>query len=148
MGDIAVDSHEAPSRMAVRIRSSKTDKFGQGVTIIIGKGSATLCPVAAMLHYLAVCPDSTGPLFIDERNRHLTKQRFIAEVKEALALLGISSEAYKGIGAATTAAAGGVSETLIKDMGWWLSAAYQVYIRTPPAELAKVSAQLVSCSDI
>ena len=53
LGDVAVDSHESPSRLAVRIKSSKVDQFGQGVTIALGKGSNTLCPVAAMLQYLA-----------------------------------------------------------------------------------------------
>ena len=92
------------------------------------------------------------PVFIDSSGQHLTKERFIAQVKQALDRAGIASAAYKGhsfrIGAATTAAACGVSETMIKTMGRWLSSAYQVYIRTPPAELAKVSSRLASGRDI
>lgn len=44
VGDVAVDSHEHPSQLAVTLRSSKTDQFGQGVTITIGKTDNALCP--------------------------------------------------------------------------------------------------------
>ena len=151
-GDVAVDSREAPTRIAVKIRSSKTDQFCQGATIIIGKGNTTLCPVAAMLQYLSIRPKSTGPLFINHTGKHLTKQIFIEGVKQAMATAKVPSQGYKGhsfrIGAATTAAAAGVSETLIKTMGRWSSAAYQIYIRTPPSQLARVASQLVTHRDI
>lgn len=126
------------------LTSSKTDQFGIGATIIIGKGSHTLCPV----QFLAIRPKEAGPLFVYQSNRHLTKQAF-EEVKQAMARAGVSSQGYKihsfRIGAATTAAASGVSESLIKTMGRWSSSAYQLYIRTPPAEL--VSSQMASSQE-
>ena len=48
------------------------------------------------------------------------------------------------IGAATTAKAAGLDDSHIKTLGRWKSDAYQVYIRTPHKELAKLSAKLVS----
>ena len=47
--DIAVDSHTLPSIIAVTVRVSKTDQFGEGTTIFIGKTGMALCPVAAIL---------------------------------------------------------------------------------------------------
>ena len=94
VGDVAVDSHSSPTKMAVKIPSSKMDQFSQGVTITIGKGSATLRPIAAMLQYLARRPSNPGPLFIERTGRHLTKQVFISQVKQALARSGIASNAY------------------------------------------------------
>ena len=47
------------------------------------------------------------------------------------------------IGAATTAAARGVPDHLIKTLGRWSSDAYQQYIRTPVGILTQVSSQLV-----
>ena len=57
--DIAVDSHTLPSIITVTLRVSKTDQFGEG-TITIGKTDTALCPVAAILAYLARC--ATGSM--------------------------------------------------------------------------------------
>ena len=51
--DIAVDSHHSPSRLQVTLKASKTDPFRRGIDLIIGKSGDDLCPVAAMLSYLA-----------------------------------------------------------------------------------------------
>ena len=147
-GDIAVNSHDNPTVMSVRIKSSKTDQFGEGVTLYLGKGCAPLCPISSMMQYLAIRSPAPGPLFVDDSNKPLTKQAFISKVHSALSATGMSTEGYKGhsfrIGAATTAAACGVSEHLIKTMGRWSSEAYHVYIRTPPNELTKVSLLLAN----
>ena len=45
-------------------------------------------------------------------------------------------------GAATTAADIGMAVVHIKMLGQWASEAYQVYIKTPPAKLAKLTKQL------
>ena len=64
--DVAVDSHENPSLIAVRIKKSKTDQFSQGATVYLGRTSTSLCPVTAILRYLAIFPSERGPLFITE----------------------------------------------------------------------------------
>ena len=46
------------------------------------------------------------------------------------------------IGAATTAAARGIQDSLIKTMGRWESVAYQLYVRTPTEQLTSVAAVL------
>ncbi len=147
VADIAVDSHSNPTMVAVRLRVSKTDQFGTGVTIYLGRTSGPICPVTAILQYLAARPPGNGPLFITDQATPLTKAWFICKVKEALGQAGIDSSSYKGhsfrIGAATTAAACGLNEGLIKTLGRWASSAYQAYIRIPPSDLANISAVLV-----
>ena len=141
--DVAVNSHQNPTLLAVRIKKSKTDQFSQGTTIYIGKTSSTLCPVAAMLHYLSIRPAESGPLFVTKDGQHMTKNKFMKMIRNTLAKAGIDSSGYKGhsfcIGAATTAAANGINECLIKALGRWSSSAYQTYIKIPPHELAAVA---------
>ena len=80
--------------------------------------------------------------------RALTRERLVVEVKRALERAGVDSSHYSGhsfrIGAATTAAACGLQDSLIKTLGRWESVAYTVYLRTPPAQLCAVAAKLVS----
>ena len=64
-------------------------------------------------------------------------------LKEALIAAGVDASKYSGhsfrIGAATTAAACGIQDTLIKTLGRWESEAYTLYIQTPWETLCKVS---------
>ena len=62
-GDVAVDSHTSPSFITVRLKRSKNDPFGVGTTIHLGSTGDPLCPVKAVLGYLArlIYPD-TGSL--------------------------------------------------------------------------------------
>ena len=144
--DVAVDSHVNPTMLAVTLKQSKTDQFGNGVTIYLCLTKGSICPVTAILQYLAIRPPTEGPLFITEQGSPLTKQLFIRRIREALHQANIDSSHYKGhsfrIGAATTAAVCGLNEGPIKALGRWSSAAYQLYIRIPPAELAGISATL------
>jgi len=60
--DVAVDDHEHPTMVQLSLKSSKTDPFWRGVQIVIGSTQDDLCPVAALLAYLAVQGGSPGPL--------------------------------------------------------------------------------------
>ena len=106
-------------------------------------------PVAAILAYLAIRPETPGgPLFIYSDGSPLTRDRLIAAVRRALAEAGVDTTGYSGhsfrIGAATAAARAGLGDALIKTLGRWESAAYQRYIRTPRSSLATVSSQIAS----
>lgn len=114
-----------------------------GIDIFVGRTNCTLCPVAAVLAYMIRRGPRPGPLFEFRDGRPLTRPRFVAKVKEALALAGVDNTCYSGhsfrSGAATTAAEQGVSDTMIKTLGRWKSDAYQLYVKTPRDHLARIS---------
>ena len=70
----------------------------------------------------------------------------MAEVKKALQLAGADASDFNGhsfrIGAASTAAANGMEDSLVKTLGRWESDAYQRYIKIPREELANYSLML------
>ena len=61
--DIAVNDPNNPTIIQLTIKKSKTDPFRQGVNIFLGATGNTLCPVTALLNYLAIRGESEGPLF-------------------------------------------------------------------------------------
>jgi len=144
--DVAVDNRENPTMLAVKIKSSKTDPFGEGVTIYLGKTDNVLCPVAAILEYLIRRGNHPGPLFVLQDGRPLSRSMLVEKVRQALRRAGIDASEYNGhsfrIGAATTAAAQGISVPLIKTLGRWRSEAFHTYIKIPRDTLASVSATL------
>ena len=128
--DIAVDSMMDTQPIRVTIKQSKTDQFRKGAQVFIGQtGEKTLCPVSAMLAYLAARQGRDGPLFYFANGDYLTKENFIKLVREAHNTLGYVSSSFAGhsfrIGAATTAAEAGIDEATIKALGRWRSEAYQ-----------------------
>ena len=60
--DVAVHSHLELSVIAIRIKRSKTDQFSTGVTFYLGRTNNKLCPVVALLNYLAHSTHSGWPL--------------------------------------------------------------------------------------
>ena len=119
--DIAVDNATDPKVISVCIKKSKTDPFRQGVTIFLGRTDAVICPVAALLAYLARRGSGDGPLFRFENWQPMMRSRLVMEVRKALQEAGLQSEKCTGhsfrIGAATTEAACGVPADIIKTLG-------------------------------
>lgn len=146
--DVSVDNRSHPTVLAVQIKQSKTDPFRQGTTIFMGRTDTALCPVAAVLAFMAMRGPGEGPLFRFQDNRPLTRQRLVAAICAALAEAGLKPENYAGhsfrIGAATTAAACGLPIATIKSLGRWRSEAYQLYIRLPQTQLAGISRTLAA----
>ena len=146
--DVRVDSHSNPQRMEVRIKASKTDPYRQGFTLHLGRTGMELCPVTALLGYLARRGNRPGPLFLYASGQFLTRESFVSDLRQALERGGVQAAQYAGhsfrIGAATTAALAGVPDSLIKTMGRWKSEAYTLYIRTPSDQLCSVSAKLAT----
>ena len=144
--DISVESHHDPSMVAIRVKASKTDQFGQGVTIYLGVTKNELCPVTALLQYLTIQPARECLLFISREGKFLTKPWLVEKVRKALTAAGIDSTHYSGhsfrIGTATTSATCGVSDNLIKTRGRWSSSAIQSYIKIPSIDLAQAPSVL------
>lgn len=147
-GDVAIDNPMNPSIVKIHLGHSKTDQFSKGVDIYLGKTGRDLCPVSALLAYLAVRGSEPGPLFRLRDRRFLTKDIFITRVRAALTVLGFDGVKYAGhsfrIGAATTAAEVGIEDSTIKMLGRWESSAYQLYVKTSRQTLASISSRLVS----
>ena len=94
----------------------------------------SVCPIRALDHYLTVSGSTEGPLFTFGDGCPLSRQQlsFTAlSILSAAGYLGVYSGHSFRIGAATTTAAQGVPERLIKTLGQWSSDAYQIYTRTP-----------------
>ena len=129
--------------LQVHLKQYKTDQFGKGADIVLGKTGNELCPVAAALGYMAVRGDQPGPFFIDADSRPLRKAQFVTELCAILSNLGWPQEQFAGhsfyIGAATTAALSGVEDSTIQLMGRWHNAAFLRYIRTPSEQLETLS---------
>ena len=150
-GDVKVDSRASPSFLEVNIKASKTDVFRKGVKVVLGVSGADLCPVAAILSYMALPKPKAGPppspFFTFSDGSPLTRDRLVRELRAALRSAGVEADHYAGhsfrIGAATTAAAHGLPDSLIKTLGRWESAAYLLYIRTPQSTLRGVASSLV-----
>ena len=58
LADLSIDSHSAPTMISLKIKQSKTDPFRQGVDVFLGATQADICPVKAMVDYIAVRPPS------------------------------------------------------------------------------------------
>ena len=147
LGDVNIDSTVSPRSIRLLIKASKTDPFRVGVYIYMGKTECLLCPVAALLSYIERRGLDPGPLFRLEDKRPLTRDKFVREVRQALKAAGYDEEKYAGhsfrIGAATTAAAAGIEDSLIKSLGRWQSTAYLSYVKIPRETLTSLSARLV-----
>ena len=128
------------------LKASKTDPFRKGITLYIGQVPSDLCPVSAMLAYLLLRGRRNGTLFVFGDGRPLTRQRFVSAVRDALRQAGVDAGRYAGhsfrIGAATTAAVGGLVDSTIQTLGRWKSLAYLEYIRISRQQLASYSARL------
>ena len=78
-----------------------------------------------------------------ENGKLLTRDRFVASVREALKAAGIDCKSYAGhsfrIGAATAAGKSGLPPATIQTLGRWESSAYILYVRMSREELAGVS---------
>lgn len=127
-------SQASPQQMSVLLKASKTDTYRQGHTLVIACSPSPVCAVTAMRSYfLAARP--CGPLFYFQSGRLLTRSAVVNLLRDAARHAGLPYKSLKGhsfrIGAASTAAAAGLPDWLIKVLGRWSSDCYQLYIRTP-----------------
>ena len=94
--DVTVDSHHNPTMVSVFLRRLKSDPFGTGVTIYIGRTGCNICPVSAILGYLVRRGQDPGPLFIFQDGSSLSRQKLVRHVHQALEQQGISYTGLSG----------------------------------------------------
>ena len=118
---------------------------------MLSRTDQPVCPVTALLPYLAVRGPKPGPLFLMKNQQYLTPPMFRSSLFRILEGIGIPTQQYNThsfrIGAATSAKAAGISDLHIQMLGRWQSDAYQRYIKTPPEDLAKFSKILANTID-
>ena len=133
--------------VTLHLRSSKTDQYGHGVYIYLGRTGLELCPVLALLAYLATRGNGSGALFKLKDGRFMTKDLFITRLRQALSVLGYDESSYAGhsfrIGVAMMAAERGIEDSVIKMLKRWESSAYQLYVRASQQMLASISRRLI-----
>ena len=139
--------------MYVSLRHSKTDIFGAGVTIHLGRTDDILCPMSALLAYmyLARRPSTLGPLFLLQSGKPLSRQLLVSKVRHILESAGLDVAQYNGhsfrIGAATSAAEAGLNDSTIQQLGRWKSSAFTRYLH-PPVEMIARNSRMLLQSDI
>ena len=102
-----------------------------------------VCPVVAVLAYIAVKPQVPGLLFMHRNECPLYGLTFPnISLWQWLNLACFTGHNFQ-IGAALSAAQAGLSESLIQTLDWWRSFAFQQYIQTPTATLLAASQVLV-----
>jgi len=116
-----------PEGIKIKLRRSKTDQFGEGLTKALPYFDSSLyCPVVSIKKWLEIAKINSGPVFRRfvkgsklSENR-LTDQTVALLIKEYLDLAGIDSKNYSGhslrSGFATSAAESGVEERSIMAM--------------------------------
>ena len=100
-----------------------------------------MCPIAAVLAYLALRGQTEGPPFMWD-GRSLSRETLVQWLR---AKVGINPSRFSGhsfrIGTACTAAARGIGESAVQTRK---SDAYKRYIHIPRQDLASISRSLAS----
>ena len=138
--DVAVNLRSNPSAICLHPRLTRR---GRECLFFLGHSGTNVCPVSALIAHLAVRLSRGQHLFVWEDGKHLSRSEFGHLLKWALEAAGLETSRYCGhslhIGAATSAAAAGVPDHLIKVLGRWHLEAFQLYVRTPPDTLLSVA---------
>ena len=153
ISDLSMCTPSPPSSLPtyiLSIRTSKTDPFRQGCQVRLApSGHPILCPAKALTDYLRIAHLSPcSSLFAWSSGNPLCRATLTNGIKWLAAATGINERLYSShsfrIGAATTASAAGLPDSLIKTMGRWSSDAYQTYIRTPLPLLDSVASTMAN----
>ncbi|XP_006818763.1 uncharacterized protein LOC102809223, partial [Saccoglossus kowalevskii] len=126
-------SFQGDAQVFLRLKSSKSDQFREGVVIRLFRNDR-MCPVQSLKRYLSLRvalrprPSLGDPLFVTEDNLPLTRSVFLQYLRRLVCSLGLSSFQFTGhsfrIGAATSAANAGIQDHMIKALGRWSSDSY------------------------
>ena len=138
--------------LSITLKQSKTDPFRRGCTIKIFETKSSTCPHRAFkLHRkLSGNPATSAHVFQAGRFHPLSCSAITKTLRKLLRQAGLDDSQYAShsfrIGAATTAAAAGLPEWLIKALGRWSSNAYMTYIHHQPSLSSKLY-ELLSHTD-
>ena len=83
LSDVALDNHASPTTIQITLKQSKNDQFKAGTTICLGKTTHAVCPVDALVQYLAIRGGTPGSLFLLPNNQSLTTALFRLALNKA-----------------------------------------------------------------
>ena len=137
--------------LSFHLKSSKTDPYRQGCSLLIAPSLHSVCAVRSLHKYLSVhAVNGSTPLYVFQSGLYLTREKVTSTLRTLLWHLSIPTEQYAShsfwIGAATTAAEAGLPHWLIQTLGRWSSNCFTLYIRTPASILQQVPMLLASAS--
>ena len=85
-----------PQHMLLKLKSSKTDSFRQGQSLVVARCSSLLCPVSAMQRYFMLAQPRHGPLFYFQSGRLLTRSSVTHLLQDSAHCAGLPYESLKG----------------------------------------------------
>jgi hypothetical protein len=136
VGDLVVDTHEDEEALVVDLKCCKNDRAAVGQQVVIGPGAEGLCAVAESKWYQTrwrAGAAADAPLLVDRHGRALGFRKHAALLSGAISSVGRDPHAYTShslrIGGACAAAAAGIPEFLIQQLGRWRSLCFKVYLR-------------------
>jgi hypothetical protein len=128
--------------MLVRLKVSKTDPFGAGVVVRVAATGNRLCPLMAMLRYLAVRGVGLGPLFFFPDGSFLTRAHVMELLRSCFPLRrDVTTHSFRR-GGASALASWGVPPHVIQILGRWRSDAYRRYIHVADDYITGVTWQM------
>ena len=136
--------------LTLHLKSSKTDPYRQGCSLLIAPYRRSVCAVRALRKYLSLHSVSgASPLYVFQSGAYLTRAKVTLTLRTLLRRLSIRTELYVSrsfrISPASTAAEAGLPTWLIQTLRRWSSNCFSLYIRTPPSILQKVPEMLATC---
>ena len=82
----------------INIRASKTDPFQAGSVIRLASNNLWLCPFRALWQYMVVHPSNTGPLFVFQCGKYLTRKDISNSLQQLLPnTQGLSSHSFRNV---------------------------------------------------
>lgn len=131
-----VSDHSSITRLEITFHSYKGNYNIRPVVISIDrKQDTSICPVLALEQYIRLRGTTPGPLFRLAPNIPISYHFFGICMKQTVIAAGLPPNSYSShsfrIGAASSAAAAGIPDEEIQQMGRWRSLAFKRYIRLP-----------------
>ena len=121
--------------LKLTLRNYKHSDSSSPVDIFIYR-ERPVCPVYLLSEYINIRGQFSGPLFCWPDASPITRSFFVTALKVDLQFCDLDISHYKThsfrIGAASWAAAKGMSDTQIRDFGRWKSNVFLRYIQTSP----------------
>ena len=132
----------------VTIKASKTDPFREGLLVRLAATNHSICPVLAMITFLRVRGQHTGPLFCFQNRKFLTRNHIASLLHSCFpGVVTISSHSFRRGGASALAAAG-VSQYAIQIFGRWRSDAFLRYVTLPDEFFTLTFADMARVADV